>query len=344
MAKQTFTTGQVLTAAQMTSLQETAMGGGPATAKTASYVLVAADAGTTVAMNAAGATTITVNTGLFAAGDTVFIQNLGAGACTVTAGTATVATAGSLILPQNDAGILYFTATGAAIFYDYIQAGAVSPLTTKGDLYTFSTSDARLGVGANGTTLVADSAEATGLKWATPASGGGMTLISETVASALTTLSLSSIPQTYKQLLLVWNGIGVSASTTQFSIRLNNNSSAVYAEAVGFMTNTNPDVEIGAKTSMANGYSFASGASSANLQEKANGMLLIDNYASSTKLKFYHIETSYYDAGNTNRTFVEGSGTFNSTTAITSIDVVRLSAGGTFSNSTNTTIRLYGLS
>jgi len=172
MAKQTFTTGQVLTAAQMTSLQQTAMGGGSATAKTASYVLVAADAGTTVAMNAAGATTITVNTGLFAAGDTVFIQNLGAGACTVTAGTATVATAGSLILPQNDAGILYFTATGASIFYDYIQAGAVSPLTTKGDLYTFSTSDARLGVGTNTHVLTADSAEATGLKWAAPAGGG----------------------------------------------------------------------------------------------------------------------------------------------------------------------------
>lgn len=171
MAKQTFTTGQVLTAAQMTSLQQTAMGGGAATAKTASYVLVAADAGTTVAMNAAGATTITVNTGLFAAGDTVFIQNLGAGACTVTAGTATVATAGSLILPQNDAGILYFTSASAAIFYDFIQTGAVSPLTTKGDLYTYSTSDARLPVGANGTTLVADSAETTGLKWVAPAGG-----------------------------------------------------------------------------------------------------------------------------------------------------------------------------
>ena len=172
MAKQTFTTGQVLTAAQMESLQQTAMGGGAATAKTTSYVLVAADAGTTVAMNAAGATTITVNTGLFAAGDTVFIQNLGAGACTVTAGTATVATAGSLILPQNDAGILYFTSASAAIFYDYIQAGAVSPLTTKGDLYTFSTSDARLAVGAtNGQVLTVDSAEVTGLKWATPASG-----------------------------------------------------------------------------------------------------------------------------------------------------------------------------
>ena len=45
MAKQTFTTGQVLTAAQMTNLQQTALGGGSATAKVASYVLVAADAG-----------------------------------------------------------------------------------------------------------------------------------------------------------------------------------------------------------------------------------------------------------------------------------------------------------
>ena len=192
MAKQTFTTGQVLTAAQMTSLQQTAMGGGSATAKTASYVLVAADAGATVIMNSASATTITVNTGLFAAGDTVFIQNLGAGNCTVTAGTATVATAGSLILPQNDAGILYFTATGTSIFYDYIQAGAVSPLTTKGDLYTFSTSDARLGVGANNTILVADSAEATGLKWAAPA-GGGMTLINTFAMSAVSSLNMNNI-------------------------------------------------------------------------------------------------------------------------------------------------------
>ena len=201
MAKQTFTTGQVLTAAQMTSLQQTAMGGGSATAKTASYVLVAADAGTTVAMNAAGATTITVNTGLFAAGDTVFIQNLGAGACTVTAGTATVATAGSLILPQNDAGILYFTATGAAIFYDYIQAGAVSPLTTKGDVYTFSTSDARLGVGSNNTVLTADSSEATGLKWA--AAAAGATFISRTTFSAAATVDVDNIfSNTYENYLV----------------------------------------------------------------------------------------------------------------------------------------------
>ena len=192
MAKQTFTAAQILTAAQMTSLQQTAMGGGSATAKTASYVLVAADAGSTVAMNAAGATTITVNTGLFAAGDTVFIQNLGAGATTVTAGSATVSTAGSLILPQYDAGILYFTATGTSIFYDYIQAGGASPLTTKGDLYTYSTSDARLAVGTNNYVLTADSAEATGLKWAAAAGGGGGKVLQVVNASYSTQVSSST--------------------------------------------------------------------------------------------------------------------------------------------------------
>ena len=170
MAKQNFTVGQVLTAAQLLDLQQTALGGGSATTKTASYVLVAADAGTTVAMTSTSATTVTVNTGLFAAGDTVFIQNLGAGATTITAGTATVSTAGSLILPQYDAGILYFTATGASIFYDYIQTGAASPLTTKGDLFGFSTLNARVPIGTNNQVLVADSTEALGLKWAPPAS------------------------------------------------------------------------------------------------------------------------------------------------------------------------------
>ena len=173
MAKQTFTVGQVLTAAQLTSLQQTAMLGGAASAKTASYTLVAADAGTTISMTSTSATTVTVNTGLFAAGDTVFIQNLGSGNLTITAGTATVATAGSLILPQNDAGILYFVSTSSSVFYDFIQVGAASPLTTKGDLYTFGTSDTRLGVGANGTTLVADSSEATGLKWQAASGSSG---------------------------------------------------------------------------------------------------------------------------------------------------------------------------
>jgi hypothetical protein len=119
MAKQTFTTGQVLTAAQMTSLQQTAMLGGAASAKVASYVLVAADAGDAITMDNAGATTITANTGLFATGDIVTIINIGAGACTITAGTATVTTSGSLVLAQNQGGVLRFTSASAAIFLQF---------------------------------------------------------------------------------------------------------------------------------------------------------------------------------------------------------------------------------
>jgi hypothetical protein len=117
MAKQSFVTGQVLTAAQLTSLQQTAMSGGAASAKTASYTLVAADAGTAISMTSTSATTITVNTGLFAAGDTVFIQNLGSGVSTITAGTATVNTSASLALAQYEGGTLYFTSASASLFF-----------------------------------------------------------------------------------------------------------------------------------------------------------------------------------------------------------------------------------
>lgn len=50
--------------------------------------------------------------------------------------------------------------------------GGASPLTTKGDIYTYSTLDTRLPVGVNGEVLSADSSTTTGLKWI-PAGGTG---------------------------------------------------------------------------------------------------------------------------------------------------------------------------
>lgn len=48
-----------------------------------------------------------------------------------------------------------------------------SPLTTKGDIYTFDTGNARLGVGSDGEVLKACSSTTTGLVWGT--GGGGAT-------------------------------------------------------------------------------------------------------------------------------------------------------------------------
>jgi hypothetical protein len=128
MAKQTFTAGQVLTAAQVNALQANDYNQTVST-KTGDYVLVAADKGTRVVMNSASAQTITVDTDLFNAGDTLFIQNIGAGVCTITAGTATVSTAGSLALAQNAGGTLYFTSAGVSIFFPSAVATTASGLT-----------------------------------------------------------------------------------------------------------------------------------------------------------------------------------------------------------------------
>ena len=147
MTKQTFTVGQTLTAAQMTSLQQTAMNGGAASAKVASYTLVAADAGTAISMTNASSTTITVNTGLFASGDTLTVVNLGAGVCTVTAGTATVSTSGSLVLAQNQGGILYFTSASAALFLQFATPAS-------GDIEGVTAGTGLTGGGTSGTVTV----------------------------------------------------------------------------------------------------------------------------------------------------------------------------------------------
>ena len=60
-----------------------------------------------------------------------------------------------------------------------------SPLTTKGDLYTFDSGFQRLPVGTDGQVLTADSSEATGVKWI-DATGGSGVFITKSYSGHLT--------------------------------------------------------------------------------------------------------------------------------------------------------------
>lgn len=199
-------------------------------------------------------------------------------------------------------------------------------------------------VGANDTVLTADSSTATGLKWATPSSGG-ITLITETVASANTSISFSSIPSTYKQLMLVWSGVYHSTTGDEFILRFN---SATTGYAEGYFVNITSVVggqsNSGFVGEAGGYYAFGQNTSSSENRYSSKGFLLIDNYASTTKLKNYEIQGSYRESTNGRNIIYSGTGVFNSTSAITSLDITRTGTTATITNAANTSIRLYGIS
>ena len=112
-------------------------------------------------------------------------------------------------------------------------------LTAKGALISaFSAgSPATLTVGSNDQVLTADSTTATGLKWAAPASGGGMTVLASGTLSS-TALDLQSINQTYTDLVLEIIDANWGTGDDYFKLRLNNLSTSIYT-TVAQGSNTN---------------------------------------------------------------------------------------------------------
>jgi len=106
-------------------------------------------------------------------------------------------------------------------------------IDAKGDLIGGTGADtfSRLAVGANGTVLTADSAEATGLKWATPSSGA-LTLVGTTTLSSSSSFNLSSIfSSTYDNYLIIGSElVGSTASFFTFGLRTGStNATSTYS-------------------------------------------------------------------------------------------------------------------
>jgi hypothetical protein len=87
--------------------------------------------------------------------------------------------------------------TGSTAWTALAYAANLSPLTTKGDLYTYSTGDARLAVGNNGETLVADSSTSTGLRYQAPVNANPVLNSSFQVWQRGTSISLTASTDAY---------------------------------------------------------------------------------------------------------------------------------------------------
>lgn len=242
-------------------------------------------------------------------------------------------------------------AVDSTVYSNANAAIAKTLIDAKGDLIVGSATDtaSKLSVGTDGQYLKANSSATNGVEWG-DVSAGGMTLISETTASALSSLSLSSIPQTYKSLLLVWIGIQHSATGSVFDIRLNASSGATDYQGHYFWSSVSSAAVEGSilanRTSLmqgTNAAAFGKNATANSIYGSCSGFFRIDNYLSTTKYKKLELQSSWYDDTGDYRS-VRYAGNFEKTSAVTSIDITRLTGSGTFSNLANTSIRLYGLS
>jgi hypothetical protein len=110
-----------------------------------------------------------------------------------------------------------------------LKWAAPDPLTTKGDLFTYSTTEARLGVGANDTVLTADSTAATGLKWATPAGGAANWSLLNAGGTSLsgTTVTISGISGIDKIMILI-NQASSSSTASEMRYILNGDTGTNY--------------------------------------------------------------------------------------------------------------------
>ena len=135
-----------------------------------------------------------------------------------------IANAGTALATVDATELEYLDGVTSAIQTQVDAKIGSTIVDAKGDIVAASADNtpARLAVGANGTVLTADSAETTGLKWAT--SGGGMTLLSTTTLSGAST-SISITPTGYTQLLIYVYGLTASGTCNLF-MGINNDTTA----------------------------------------------------------------------------------------------------------------------
>ena len=212
-----------------------------------------------------------------------------------------------------------------------ITNSMATAIDAKGDLVAGTAADtfSRLAVGTNGQVLTAASGEATGLQWATPVSGS-LTLISTTSLSGAS-VTLSSIPATYKHLQLVISGVTNATNDGPFRIAPNGATDSTN----NVLQNKNTLEE------RLFNYLLLVGPGGANILTRtdANNVFILNiyNYAATTMYKNFNSVGNAMLAG-TAGSIIHSTGSYLANTAITSL--VLSNSGGNFSTGT---VLLYGV-
>jgi hypothetical protein len=217
----------------------------------------------------------------------------------------------------------------------------VTPLTTKGDLFTFTSVDARIGVGANGTVLTADSAESTGLKWATPASGGtgGYTLLNAggTALTGAATITISSI--TSNDLLIMVTGATSANASSLISLKFNSSATNHNANAMRIIASSSYSTGSYDQWSETNAGRFPVAYGSTAAGRASYGYAMVQACTSTSVKPFWFAGANDGGSANSGQWSFSGGGYFDAAAAITSVSV--LSSTGNFNGGT---IYIYGRS
>jgi len=165
---------------------------------------------------------------------------------------------------------------------------------------------------------------------------------SVTLASTAATITFSSIPQTYTDLVLHISDHINEASTTQYYnyVRLNGNSSAVYYNVALYVRNSTVlSIEDADQTKFFDDPYSTLGASAA-AATFTNKEIYIPKYTSSTEDKVVKMDYSLVNGAVAQSDLGMQAGLLNSTAAVTSITLLNFSTG-VFN--VGTTANLYGI-